>query len=863
MVARHIYNIKSPQMSIICRTFSKIRNKKLYFALTFFAFCLIIDLKPKKLHIIGDILDKLSNNTKSPTGGKNNMNRIYVNNDWQFAYNFDEKLHDRDFYSSAIESVRLPHTTKELPFNYFSEEEYQTVSGYRKILYADPLWQGKRVLLTFEAVAHYAEVFLNGEKIGEHYSGYTAFTLDLSDHLSYGMENLLVVKVDSRECLNIPPFGNVIDYMTYGGIYREAYLEIKNPTYISDVFAKPQVSGELTCEIALRGMISEGMTLRQTAIFDGREIPLSVAQAAPSLALESRVESPALWHIDTPNLYFIRTELLDGGELLDTHEVKVGFRSAEFRKDGFYLNGEKLKIRGLNRHQSYPYVGYAMPKTMQEFDADVLKGELGLNTVRTSHYPQSHHFLNRCDEIGLMVITEIPGWQHIGDLEWQEQAVKNVEEMVTQYRNHPSIILWGVRINESQDNEALYLRTNALAHKLDPTRATGGIRNFKKSQLLEDVYTYNEFLHDGKHPGCDPKAEVTSDRSKPYMITEYNGHMFPTKSFDCEEHRVEHALRHARVLDAVASHDDIAGSCGWCMADYNTHKDFGSGDRICYHGVLDMFRNPKIAAAAYSSQGDAPMLEVGTSMDIGEHPACVRGNLWMFTNADSVKMYKNGRFIKEYFPKNKYFPHLKKSPILIDDFIGDAIMENESFKPGQAKTLTGALNYLARHGYGTLPPKILLAAAKCIILYGMKIQDIVDLYTKYAGDWGGSSREYRFDAIMQGKVVKSVTKSPMNKGSIKADVYKNDLLDGDCYDMTTIRITAVDEYGNLLNYSNEPISISVEGPAEIVGPSIVPLRGGMGGTYIKTTGKEGSATVTLSSPALGEVTLPLTVKVEK
>ena len=790
------------------------------------------------------------------------MNRIYVNNDWQFAYDFDENLHNPEFYSSKIESVRIPHTTKELPFNYFSEDEYQTISGYRKTLYAEPEWQGSRVLLTFEAVAHYAEVFLNGKKVGEHYSGYTAFTLDISDSLRYGEENVLVVKVDSRESLNIPPFGNVIDYMTYGGIYREVYLEIKNPTYISDVFVKPETDGRVVSEISIIGN-PEGKTLRQTAVFGDKEIPLGEISADKLVALVGRVENPSLWHIDAPSLYLIKTELLENGEVMDTHEVKVGFRKAEFRTDGFYLNGEKLKLRGLNRHQAYPYVGYAMPKTMQEFDADVLKGELGLNTVRTSHYPQSQHFINRCDEIGLLVVTEMPGWQYIGNDEWQDQAVKNVEEMVLQYRNHPSIIIWGVRINESPDNEALYLRTNEVAHRLDPTRSTGGIRNFKGSQLLEDVYTYNDFIHDGKQPGCQPKAKITSDKSKPYMITEYNGHMFPTKSYDCEEHRVEHALRHARVLDAVASHDDIAGSCGWCMADYNTHKDFGSGDRICYHGVLDMFRNPKLAAAVYSSQGDVPMLEVGSSMDIGEHPACVRGNLWMFTNADSVKMYKNGSFIKEYFPKNKFFPHLKKSPILIDDFIGDAIERNEGFKPDQAKTLTKALNYIARHGYGTLPPKILLMAAKCVVLYGMKVQDIIDLYTKYAGDWGGSSREYRFDAIMQGKVVKSVTKSPMNKGSLKADAYKTTLVEGSTYDMTTIRITAIDEYGNLLNYSNEPIQITVEGPVEIVGPTVVPLRGGMGGTYIKTTGKEGNATVTVSNPQLGEVKIALEVKAEK
>lgn len=151
----------------------------------------------------------------------------------------------------------------------------------------------------------------------------------------------------------------------------------------------------------------------------------------------------------------------------------------------FLLNGRKVKLRGLNRHQSYPYVGLCDAGTMQKNDADILKYELGVNAVRTSHYPQSHYFLERCDEIGLLVFTEMPGWQHIGDEVWKEQAVENVGEMVTQYRNHTSIILWGVRINESADDDAFYTKTNALAHELDPTRPTGGVRAHKKSSLLE------------------------------------------------------------------------------------------------------------------------------------------------------------------------------------------------------------------------------------------------------------------------------------------------------------------------------------------------------------------------------------------
>lgn len=126
-------------------------------------------------------------------------------------------------------------------------------------------------------------------------------------------------------------------------------------------------------------------------------------------------------------------------------------------------------------------MGYAMPASIQRMDAEVLKKELGLNAVRTSHYPQSQEFINRCDELGLMVFTEIPGWQHIGDEAWKAQAVENVKDMVIQYRNHPSIILWGVRINESQDDDEFYRRTNAIAHKLDDTRQTGGVRAHKRA----------------------------------------------------------------------------------------------------------------------------------------------------------------------------------------------------------------------------------------------------------------------------------------------------------------------------------------------------------------------------------------------
>ena len=212
------------------------------------------------------------------------------------------------------------------------------------------------------------------------------------------------------------------------------------------------------------------------------------------------------------------------------------------------------------------------------------------NIVRTSHYPQSRHFLDCCDEIGLLVLEEIPGWQHIGDKAWQDIAVDNVRRMIRRDWNHPSVILWGVRINESRDNHDFYTRTNALAHALDSGRQTGGIRYFQESEFLEDVFTMNDFGWPLKAPN-HPR----------YLNTEFVGHTFPTKTIDSKERLQEHTIRHARVHDQLASDPQYAGGIGWCAFDYNTHANFGSGDRICYHGVMDIFRTPKAAAGFYKS----------------------------------------------------------------------------------------------------------------------------------------------------------------------------------------------------------------------------------------------------------------------
>lgn len=807
--------------------------------------------------------------------------RLYLNDDWLFTEQFEDSLVAPEYPENTLQPVRLPHTCKETPFHYFDESLYQMVSGYRRHLLIPKDWQGKRILLTFEGAAHDSTVFCNGKKVGEHHCGYTAFTVDLTDNVLYGQDNLLCVRLDSRENLNVPPFGYVIDYMTYGGIYRDVRLEVKEKVSLSDIFVhtaidfrSSPVTAQITSEITLTES-DENVTIRQYYM------PKSTAAAQESwrllceqtvstdvscdkeFSLTATITAPLLWDTEEANLYILKTQLLyQDNTILDETETRFGIREAVFKKDGFYLNGRKLRIRGLNRHQSFPYVGYAMPKSMQRLDADLLKKELGLNAVRTSHYPQSHYFLERCDELGLLVFTEFPGWQHIGDDAWKAQAVANAEDMIRQYRNHPSIILWGIRINESPDDDAFYEKTNAVAHKLDPSRPTGGVRAMKKSHLLEDVYTYNDFLHDGEMPGCDPKKKVTSDMEKPYLISEYNGHMYPTKAFDNEERRSEHAIRHANVLDAVAGQPDIAGSFGWCMFDYNTHKDFGSGDRICYHGVMDMFRNPKLAANIYAcEQEQTPVLEITSSMDIGEHPGCNRGNIYILSNADSVKMYKNDRFIKEYLPGMSPYKHLKHGPILIDDFIGDSFAQNERFRPKHAKEIADAMNLVARGSLNHIPKRLYLTALKLLLIYHIDFAEVTRLYTKYIGDWGGTATVYRFDAIKDGKVIKSVTKEPVREIRLEAEADHTILTEQHSYDVALVRIRAVDDHGNVLPFYQEPVRLITEGDISIIGPDTIALQGGMGGTYVKSTGRSGRGALLLQSQTAGEVRIPFQIKI--
>ena len=763
------------------------------------------------------------------------------NEGWLFTPRFDPAL-VRPECGLELEPVRIPHTVRVLPYNYCSENEYQCLCGYRREFFAPREWAGRTVLLTFGAVAHDATVFCNGRRLFHHACGYTAFTVDITDHVVFGAENTIDVRLDTRESLNIPPFGFVIDYLCYGGLYREVTLEVRECGYIEEAL----LENTGLREIRLRISSASAHVITDIIDPEGR-----TAASAVGKEFTLSVPDGKLWTLESPVLYTARIRACEAGRVIDERCVRFGFRTVRFENDGFYLNGEKVKLRGLNRHQSYPYVGYAMPASIQAFDADILKHELGVNAVRTSHYPQSQYFIDRCDELGILVFTEIPGWQHIGDEAWKKQAVINTEEMVRQYMHHPSVMLWGVRINESQDCDELYRLTNKAARSIDGSRQTSGVRYLEKSRLLEDVYAFNDFSHSGYNAGLKAKSAVTSKKNKPYLVSECNGHMFPTKPFDDERHRLSHALRHAKVLDAMYAADDVCGVFPWCMFDYNTHQDFGSGDGICYHGVMDMFRNPKLAAAVYASQSEnAPCCVVSSSMDIGEHPAGDIGRVFVFTNADSVRLYKNDVFVKEFFPCRDEYPALPHPPVLVDDFIGGMLETQEHFEPKVAADVKDCLNAIAKCGPSALPIGTIAKFAKLMLFKGFKFSDGYELYGRYISNWGGEATVWRFDAVKNGEVVKSVIKMPGQQVQLEISVSSTHLTEGDTYDAAAVRIRALDGHGNPAVYWQEPIALRCDEGLEIIGPHVISLKGGSGGTYVKTCGVSGNARLYVGSIAI-------------
>lgn len=729
-----------------------------------------------------------------------------------FGWYFSKKNQNGMKYDKKnMELVDIPHNNFKSTFNNFSEKIYQFESVYIKELEINKK-EDKRYILKFDGVLHLARIYINGVFVGEHIGGYVSFNFEVTKYLKKGINEILV-EVDSREDINTPPFGKTIDYLTFGGIYREVtLLEVSN-NYIKNL------------EINSSNLLDNPLIEVFTETDDKVEVLIEVIKNKEVVHSEKGLTNtniklsfkPDLWDLENPNLYHIKAITKD-----DCYEIRTGFKDVRFEVDGFYLNDEKIKIIGLNRHQIYPYVGYAMPKSAQVNDAVMLK-KIG-NAVRTSHYPQSKHFLDACDELGLLVFTEAPGWQSIGDEVWQERYAKQVELMVKQYKHHASIILWGVRINESGDNNKLYSKTNEIVRRLD-NRPTSGVRDFSFSEFLEDVYSYNDFFHNGTNNYTKDVDEVIP-KNYPYMVTEFNGHMFPTKSFDNSMRKVEHALRYAHILNAHLGNPRILASFGWHFIDYYTHKEFSSGDNICYHGVYDMFRIAKPAAKVYESQYSKEIyLEPLHNNSIGDFNGGYIEALYIASNAEYIKVYKNDKYLDTFYPRKDLFPNLTHPLYVLDDLYGDAY-EKRGYSKEDSKEYKELAHMAARRGG-------LEKLTKEDKIDYDKLKIGWELYGSEIANWGSDRYKYKFVGYLNGE---NITKEigPFDSYQIKINIDSDELVIEETYDVTKISLEAIDNLGNILEYASDSFIIETNENLEIIGEKHISLIGGKRAFWIKS-----------------------------
>ncbi|MEV4053115.1 glycoside hydrolase family 2 TIM barrel-domain containing protein [Amycolatopsis sp. NPDC049688] len=594
---------------------------------------------------------------------------------WLFG-RYDEGCTELGFDELDLAPVQLPHCVAPLSWTGWDPASWQDRWIYRRHFTASA---GERHTARFDGVMTDAEVHLNGRLVATHHGGYLPFEVELPDVVAG--DNVLAVVVDGRWALDIPPNlprspgPSVIDFYQPAGIYRTATIAAVPRIRLTDVFARPV------------DVLSPGRSLHLTCTLDAPvagQVTASVRQAGRELAHGAApvggksvefdiggLDAVRLWDVEDPALCDVVVTVRSGLRVLDQRVVRTGFRDARFTPEGFFLNGRRLKLFGLNRHQWYPFAGGALPDRVQRRDAEILRRELNCTMVRCSHYPQSTAFLDACDELGLLVWEEIPGWGHVGDDAWQRQNLADVAGMVVRDRNHPSIVVWGTRVNEANGTTAMYDRTGRLARRLDPSRPTSGaLASTTGARYAGDdveILAYNDYTARRGAP-----FQLRPPRpGLPYLVTETIGTLAGARAYrrtDTPGVRQQQAELHAKAHDLAAADDRYCGLLAWCAFDYPSGWQRSLGG-LKYAGVSDIFRIPKPAAAFYASQVDPAaraVVEPGFAWDFTSQPSGPGPGSTIWSNCDRLLLFLDNRPAGEARTRRGDFPHLRYPPFTAD-----------------------------------------------------------------------------------------------------------------------------------------------------------------------------------------------------
>jgi beta-galactosidase len=569
-----------------------------------------------------------------------------------------------EYDDSSWQQINLPHTWN--AHDVVDEEPgyWRGIGWYRKHFGLDAKFRGKRIFLEFEGVNSVSEFWLNGERLGEHRGGYTSFEFDVTAQAKFGeQENVLTVKVDNLFHPTVPPTVKT-DYCFYGGIYRDVWLRISSPVYLSELYWTTPAVGEQAAEASVHTEVTndtaqpgEYALVQEILDPEGRVLQTAttlVRVAAGNLATAHqeniRVEHPRLWAPETPEVYGLRSSLKEGGRVLDIVENPLGFRWFRFDpQKGFFLNGKRVEIQGTNWHQSYPGMGNALPNSRHAKDMEMIR-EMGANFWRTSHYPHDPATLEASDRLGLMVWEELPINKEIGDpREYTANVLNMAREMIRRDRNHPAVILWGIAGEINAPLSVCKRVVGAVAKKyreLDPTRPV--VMHAPRGEEIEELV---DVVAVGPGPETDEDHRRHPERS--FMTGEYSAATIgrgiyglgpESEDLGCEKHEA--------YLREIYRRPWVAGGAIWHMFDYEGETYDTVFPHIVASGMADVWRIPKDVYYFYQSQWRAkPMVHIVGHWTWPGEEGQTRA-VKVYSNAEEVELYLNGKSLgtKRYDP---------------------------------------------------------------------------------------------------------------------------------------------------------------------------------------------------------------------
>ena len=481
----------------------------------------------------------ISCNSNMNTNGKSERTKTNINENWTYLENNTTAIDDA-LKQDKWQPINLPHTWNALDATDLESGYRRTGSWYKKELDMPSIDSGKIYQLYFEGVNITSDVFVNGKKVGGHLGGYIGFTVDITDAISSGTNEILV-RADNGYNPEIIP-SQKSDFFIFGGITRDVWLETIPSQHLTNLkITTPNVSNasaDLQATVTIKNPKSDIKTKVTLLDTDGKEIQSSVFDVSDNTSeiYFKDIKNLKLWDTNNPNLYTLNVQLLENDEVKDEISDRVGFRWFEFKDHGaFYLNGKRLLLRGTHRHEEHAGVGAAMSNEQHRADINLIK-DMGANFVRLAHYPQDPEVYKACDELGLLVWDELPWCRGgLGNENWKVNTKNMLQEIITQNYNHPSIILWSLgneiywlpdfEGGDDTDKINTYLKElNDFAHELDPIRKTA-IRKYYEGADIVDVFSPSIWSgwYSGSYKSYKKAIDLYKKEYPHFMHAEYGG----------------------------------------------------------------------------------------------------------------------------------------------------------------------------------------------------------------------------------------------------------------------------------------------------------------------------------------------------